>query len=73
MRLTSIIFPFIPAGFTVVEESLGGTAEGDHVEVHFEQVRAWLEEVQQVAQTGCMEDVQSKLAALLEKLPEDHL
>ncbi len=38
-----------------------------------EQVRAWLEEVQHVAQTGCIEDVQSKINALLEKLPENHL
>ena len=36
-----------------------------------EQMRTWLEEVQHVAHTGCMEDVQSKIASLLEKLPED--
>ena len=36
-----------------------------------EQMRGWLEEVQHVAQNGCLEDVQRKVTGLLEKLPED--
>ena len=35
-----------------------------------EKVRSWIEEIQQEAQTGRMENVQSKLADLLEMLPE---
>jgi lipopolysaccharide/colanic/teichoic acid biosynthesis glycosyltransferase len=55
----------------LMEQMANGTPSANSLAS--EQVRAWLEEVQQVAQTGCMEEVQSKLAALLEKLPEDHL
>ena len=35
-----------------------------------EKVRSWIEEVQQEVQTGSMENVQSKLADMLEMLPE---
>jgi len=55
----------------LMEQMANGTPSANSLAS--EQVRAWLEEVQQAAQTGCMEEVQSKLAALLEKLPEDHL